>query len=162
MLIEMESDVAANITHERLKNAIAGYQSRRTKENVEALGSGFRFCTLGELLFDKSGKVNEVVTFLELAAHTYFVETGEPLDNSDEDSPLLGVHNGVAVYLLFNGILGDKRVNGGNVLTGPALASLPPHDGPKVIYGEGCRLSPSRQRRENIMFKQIPYQIKVD
>ena len=31
-------------------------------------------------------------------------------------SPLLGVHNGAAYYLLYNGILKDKSVAGGNVL----------------------------------------------
>jgi len=76
-------------------------------------------------------------------------------------SPLLAVSNGVAVYLLYNGIMGDKTVNGGNVLTGPVLKKLPPHDGPRVIYGEGCRLGRARLRRENIVFKQIPYEIKI-
>ena len=40
------------------------------------------------------------------------------------ESPLLGVHKGTAYYLLYNGILGDKRPNGGNVLTGPVLHRL--------------------------------------
>ena len=59
------------------------------------------------------------------------------------------------------GILGDRRVDGGNVLTGPVLADLPPHDGPKVIYGEGCRLGPPRLEREGIVFKQVPYEIRT-
>ena len=41
---------------------------------------------------------------------------------------------GVAVYLLYNGILKDKSVDGGNVLTAPVPALLPPHDGPKLPY----------------------------
>jgi len=52
-------------------------------------------------------------------------------------------------------------VNGGNVLTAPVLASLPPHDGPKIIYGEGNRLGIERMRREGIIFKQIPYRIRL-
>lgn len=58
------------------------------------------------------------------------------------DCALLGVHRGRAVYLLYNGVLGDKRAAGGNVLTGAVLAGLPPHPegpGPRVIYGEACR-----------------------
>jgi hypothetical protein len=74
---------------------------------------------------------------------------------------LLGVHDGRAVYLLFNGVLGDKRPNGGNVLTGDVLRRLPTHDGPKVIYGESCRLGTDRLRREGVTFKQVPYEIKV-
>jgi len=76
-------------------------------------------------------------------------------------SPLLGVHNHAAVYLLYNGILGDKRINGGNVLTGPVLGTQPAHDGPRVIHGEGSRLGRARLKRERITFKQIPYEIKV-
>jgi len=67
----------------------------------------------------------------------------------------------VAVYLLYNGILGDRSVNGGNILTTKTLALLPRHDGPKVVYAAGSRLSNQRLKRENITFKQSPYAIKV-
>ena len=76
-------------------------------------------------------------------------------------SPLLGIHNGTAYYLLYNGILGDKTKNGGNVLTGKVLASLPPHHGPKVIYGELTTFGSQRLTREQIVFKQVPYDIKA-
>jgi hypothetical protein len=72
----------------------------------------------------------------------------------------LGVHNGTAIYLLFNGVLGDRTVNGGNVLTTNVLASLPKHKGPKVVYGEASRLGNERLKREGIVFKQIPYEVK--
>ena len=75
--------------------------------------------------------------------------------------PLLGVHNGTAYYLLYNGILGDRRPQGGNVLTGPVLAELPQHDGPKVIYGESSRLGAARLQSEGITFKQIPYDVRT-
>ena len=37
----------------------------------------------------------------------------------------------------------------------------PAHDGPRIIYGEGSRLGKARLKREGIVFKQIPYGIKV-
>ena len=52
-------------------------------------------------------------------------------------------------------------MNGGNVLTQAVLDSLPPHDGPKVIYGGACRISQARRARLGIMFKQIPYEIRT-
>ena len=58
-------------------------------------------------------------------------------------------------------VQGDRRADGGNVLTSRVLDELPAHDGPKVIYGEGCRLGPARLKREGITFKQVPYEIKV-
>ena len=77
-------------------------------------------------------------------------------------TPLLGVTStGVAVYLLYNGILQDKSVDGGNVLTRATLALLPPHHGPKVVYAAGCRFSRERLKRENIVFKQTPYAIRI-
>jgi hypothetical protein len=74
--------------------------------------------------------------------------------------PLLGVHNGLAIYLLYNGVLKDKSPRGGNVLTYELLETLPPHDGPKVIYGNGCRIGEQRLRDLGIVFKQIPYEIR--
>ena len=73
----------------------------------------------------------------------------------------LGVHEGVGYYLLFNGILGDKRPDGGNVLTRRLLAELPAHDGPKVIYGESSRLSKESLLQLGITFKQTPYDVKA-
>jgi hypothetical protein len=57
--------------------------------------------------------------------------------------------------------MGDKRPGGGNVLTGSVLTSLPKHSGPRVVFGEGCRLGADRLKREGVTFKQIPYEIKV-
>ena len=61
----------------------------------------------------------------------------------------------------YNGILGDKRPEGGNVLTSKVLALLAPYDGPKVIYGETSRFSAERLKQEGITFKQTPYDIKA-
>lgn len=77
---------------------------------------------------------------------------------------MLGVHEGRAVYLLYNGILGDRRPAGGNVLTHAMLQALPPHpngpDEPRVIYGEACRLGESTLQRLNIVFRQTPYSLR--
>ena len=73
-----------------------------------------------------------------------------------------------AYYLLFNGILGDKRPAGGNVLTHAVLQSLlqlhaaTPHpDAPLVVYGEACRLGAERLAQANVVFKHIPYDVKA-
>ncbi|MFC1972642.1 hypothetical protein ACFLVE_04490 [Chloroflexota bacterium] len=162
VLIEMESKVSRNVTIERIRRVAQGYSNTKG-EHEEGLGGSLRYCTLDVPLFNEEGAISKEVKFADLAAHLYFTETGQPLPDvgSAGSSPLLGLHEGVAVYLLFNGILGDKTVNGGNVLTVPLLTSLPPHHGPKIIYGEGNRLGIERMRREGITFKQIPYRIKV-
>lgn len=161
ILVELEPRIAREITAERVKRVAQGYTNVKG-EAVEGLGSGFRYCTLGEPLFDAGGQIRASVTFAELSRHVYFTETGEPLPRERvSKSPLLGECRGVAVYLLFNGVLGDKSANGGNVLTRATLAKLPKFDGPKVIYAAGCLLGRDRLQAERITFRQTPYEIKV-
>ncbi len=164
ILVEMESNIAQNITAKRLKHVLQGYTYKDQKENEmkeEGLGSGFRYCELGTTLFDSNCQIREEVKYSDLAQHVYFIETGQPLpQNAKRHFPLLGVSNGTAVYLLYNGILKDKSVNGGNVLTYDVLESLPKHAGTKVIYGNGSRISAARLRDLGIVFKQIPYEIR--
>lgn len=152
------------VTHcaPRLQKVIEGEQGGISKEVNWQGGGGFHFYRLGETIFNEAGQINPAVMFRALAAHVWFTETHTPLDfRGKKPSPLLGVHNGTAYYLLYNGILGDKAKDGGNVLTGKILAGLPPHDGPKVIYGELTTFGAQRLLRENIVFKQVPYDIKA-
>ena len=161
ILVEMKQSIARDITSERVRRVAEGYTNAKG-ERVEGLGGGFRFCELGEPLFDETGKIRETVSFADLARHVYFSETGEPLPRERvTKSPFLGACRGVGIYLLYNGILGDKRANGGNVLTRAALAQLPPFDGPKVVYCAGCLLGRDRLQAERIIVRQTPYEIKV-
>ena len=126
-------------------------------------GGGFRFCTLGEPAFDSHGRINSAVRFATLAGYIWHFEIGEPGQHTF-DKPLLGIENGKAYYLLYNGILGDRKPAGGNVLTHAVLEAIKdlfPHDGPRVIYGETTRLGAARLAAENIVFKQIPYDVKM-
>jgi adenine-specific DNA-methyltransferase len=49
----------------------------------------------------------------------------------------------------------------GNTLTAQILEGLPPYDGPRVIYGDGCIVGIERLRQANAAFKQIPYEVRV-
>lgn len=144
----------------RLQKVIDGDQTGISKDVNWKGGGGFRFYHLGEAIFDDAGHINPEIRFPELAAHIWFSETRKPYMGK-ADSPLLGVHDGVAYYLLYNGILGDKRPQGGNVLTSKILAELPPYAGSKVVYGETNRLGAVRLAEHQITFKQTPYDIKA-
>lgn len=162
LLVEMDQNICRNVTAERLRRVSEGYENGGGKA-VEGLGGGFRFATLGDALFDERGSIRNTVRFGDLARHVYFVEAGEPLPRGRvPNSPLVGVHRGTGVYLLYNGILKDRAPDGGNVLTTSILSLLPPHGGPKVFYGTACRLGAARLRQEGIVFKQLPYKLKVD
>lgn len=114
-------------------------------------------------MFDADGGIHPAVRFKALAVFLWHFETGEPATKVF-NQPLLGIHNGTAYFLLYNGILSDRRPQGGNVLTSAVLALLKKdflHDGPLVIYGETTRLGEARLRAAGITFKQIPYDIKA-
>jgi len=111
-------------------------------------GGGFRFMRLGAPVFDARGRIHPDVRFATLAAFVWQQETGTALDCAAASSgtPYLGTHftfnsyqrneDGgsepishietpqFAVYLLFNGILKDKRPASGNVLTQAVLDAL--------------------------------------
>jgi len=161
ILVEMEPKIARDITAERVRRVAEGYKNAKG-EQVEGLGGGFRYCELGEPLFDEGGKIRETVSFSDLARHVYFAETGEPLPRGRvSKSPFLGECRGVGIYLLYNGILDDKSARGGNVLTRAVLATLPVFEGQKVIYCAGCLLGKDRLQAERILIRQTPYEIKV-
>lgn len=157
ILVEMEPAIAQSVTAERMKRVIDGY------DKFEGLGGGFRYCHLGDTLFDADGQLRQAeVSFLDLARHIFFTETGSPLPaDSRGDSPLIGVYKDTAIYLLYNGIIQDIEPDGGNILTRPLLTALPPHAGPKIIYGNGCQLSQAFLQEQGIIFRQTPYEIKV-
>ena len=84
------------------------------------------------------------------------------------EPPAPTLRSRTAYYLLFNGILGDKRPAGGNVLTHAVLQSLlqlhaaTPHpDAPLVVYGEACRLGEARLALARVVFKHIPYDVRA-
>ncbi len=144
----------------RLKKVIEGEQGGISEAVNWKGGGGFKFYRLGAPIFDEQGFINKDIKFKNLAAHIWFAETKSPAGKL-KNAPFLGEHNGIAYYLLFNGILGDQKPEGGNVLTKRILRALPKYDGPKVIYGELTTLSSLQLKQKNIIFKQIPYDIKA-
>jgi adenine-specific DNA-methyltransferase len=142
-------------------------------------GGGFRFFSLGDAIFDNERRIKPDISFENLAAHIYFTETKTPINwhtitRRKRKSPFLGVHNGTAYALLYNGVLGDKSVSGGNVLTHNTLnyikseieAAEQKQGGEFeynqiVVYGEATRLTHVSLSFNNIIFKQTPYDIKV-
>jgi hypothetical protein len=144
-----------------------GYnQHGETEKFVAGLGGGFRYCRLGTPLFNEFGDIDLGVIFPDLAAHVFFSETGSPLPHKvDASSNFIGIYKEKAVYLLFlPSEQGIARETSGNVLTPDALANLsaPSNDfeGVRVVYAEGCTVSPERLKAEGVIFKQIPYQIE--
>ena len=124
----------------RLQKVIDGEQGGISKA-VNWQGGGFRFMTLGAPVFDEHGRIHPDVRFATLAAFIWQQETSTTWNAAvaGPGTPYLGINYQIdsyssssdlrespktliktakfACYLLFNGILGDKRPASGNVLT---------------------------------------------
>ncbi len=149
----------------RLKKVIDGEQGGiSTAQNWQG-GGGFRFYRLGPPVFAEDGQIQPDIRFSVLAAHIWFSETGSPWTEPKPLSPFLGAHDGHGYALLYNGILGDKSVSGGNVLTRKTLAAIRAAQGdftgPLTVYGERTALSEATLKAEQIAFKQTPYDVKA-
>lgn len=151
----------------RLAKVVEGEQGGISEAVGWQGGGGFRFYRLGPPVFDENGQIREGIGFDTLAAHIWFSETRIPWRRPAKRKTVLGVaESGLAIALLYNGILGDRSVAGGNVLTRATLAVIrqdcPKHfTGPLLVYGERCTLSDATLKRENITFKQTPYDVKA-
>ena len=164
--IEM-SDNAVELCAPRLKRVVDGEQGGISKSVRWSGGGGFRFYRLGPPAFDAEGRICPDIGFHVLAAHIWFSETGTPWDRVGE-VPVLGIRDGRALALLYNGVLGDKRPGGGNVLTRATLALIREKvekaahgfGGPLTVYGEQSRLAPGTLEHEGVVFKQTPYDIE--
>ena len=176
----------------RLQKVIDGEQGGISKAVNWQGGGGFRFMTLGAPVFGEHGHIHPDVRFATLAAFIWQQETGAAWDAAavQPATPYLGTHYQLdsclrstdmnetpisftnkplfACYLLFNGILGDKRPASGNVLTREVLdallalhAATPEPAAPLLVFGEACRLGPARLAQAKVTFKHIPYDVKA-
>lgn len=176
----------------RLQKVIDGEPGGISKAVNWQGGGGFRFMKLGAPIFDEHGRIHPDVRFATLAAFIWQQQTGSAwrADAAQAGTPYLGTHyeldSGLrppdmhespislinkplfACYLLFNGILGDKRPASGNVLTRDVLdallalhATTPEPAAPLLVFGEACRLGPARLEQAKVTFRHIPYDVKA-
>jgi len=155
------------VTHcaPRLQKVVDGEQGGISKAQNWQGGGGFRFYRLGPPVFAEDGRIQPDIRFPVLAAHIWFAETGQPWSESQAAIPFLGAHEGHGYALLYNGILGDKSVSGGNVLTRKTLAAIRDgmgdFTGPLTVYGERTVLSGATLKAEQVAFRQTPYDVKA-
>lgn len=170
--IEMDQDIAKNVTAERIRKVANGYISSKGKQ-VEGLGGDLQYFKLSsEPLFNADGPIRSDVTFEQLAEFVWFMETGTGLNKSylktadkKHDTPYLGQYKDRAIFMLYNGILQDKSDIGGNVLNSRTLdllnKILPDFEGPRIIYGARSRFDKSKLAQLGITFHQLPYELAV-
>ena len=153
----------------RLRKVVDGEAGGVSKAVGWQGGGGFRYYDLGEAILKPDGTLTADIPFETMAAHVWFTETERPYGRPARKSTVLGIHEGVAYALLYNGILGDRSVSGGNVLTKKTLKVIQEdlvaaeigEVKKLVVYAEACRLSADTLAAEKIVFRQTPYDLVV-
>lgn len=141
ILIELEQKIAREITSERIRKVIS------------ESGGDFEFCKLEKALFNERGQINEDCTYNELATYIYFTETQTNINKKNVEEPLIGDSRGVSYYLFYAG-------KNKNDLTREKISKLK-LSGPSIIYADRCLVDEDELKEKGIIFKQIPYEIKV-
>ena len=157
ILVEMENDIAETITAERLRRVIQGYsykQSSGEEVKGEGLGGGFKFLELGKPLFDKHKQIIGEPSYEDLAGYIYFTETHGTIDwgKANRDDWYVGENGGVHYFIIYGG---------GNELGEEFLEIAKHYHGKKVVYADAVMIDDDELERFDIIFKQIPYEIKT-
>lgn len=150
VLVELETDIAREITSKRLKKVVEGYDSA---EFPEGTGQGFQYLDLNGELFDSTGFINKAAHYEDMASYIYFTETHNYLDLSSIKNPYIGDMGQNHYYLLFSGK--DK-----NILDEKSVKNILDQKGTKIVYADKCLLDEEFCVKNNIVFKQIPYELK--
>ena len=144
ILVEMEDKVAKDITAERVKRAIKKYDYK----------DGFEYCELDKPLFSEHGQIEETCDFKQFATYIYFTETQTNIDHAKVKANYIGEQNGTEYYLVY-------KEPHKNDLDKSFLKKLEKTDSKKIVYADRCTLDESELAEYNVVFKQIPYEVKV-
>lgn len=144
IMVEMEDKVAKDITAERVKRAIKKYDFKE----------GFEYCELDKPLFDERGQIEDTCDFRQFATYIYFTETQTNIDPKKIEENYIGELGTIEYYLLYKG-------KNKNDLNKSFLKRIKKTDNKKVIYADRCLIDDETLAKHNVVFKQIPYEVKV-
>lgn len=142
IMVEMEEHIAKEKTLKRIRNTL---KKNKIKE-------GFEFCNLDKNLFNANGLIEKTCTFDQLATYIYFTETNTNIDSKKIYKNFIGEYDWVDYYLIY-------KEKGKNVLNKSFLKTIKKSASKKVIYADKCLIDEDVLERENIQFKQIPYEV---
>lgn len=159
ILVELENDIAETITAQRLKRVIEGYSYRKSNGEIvkiEGLGGGFKFLELGNPLFDGHKQVIGEPSYEDLAGYVYFTETHDTVnwEKANGNDWYIGEYGGVHYFIIYEG-------KGKGELGEEFLKVAKRYNGEKIVYADTLMVDDDFLEKYNIVFKQIPYEIKT-
>lgn len=142
ILVELEKEIAQKITSERVRKVSKG------------LNGHFSYEVLSEPLFNANGTITEEVSYDAFAQYIYFTETHTNLNIKVITNPKIGKLNEIEYYLIY------KKPKE-NLLDKNFLKNVKKNEIQKVVYADKNVLSDEILKEYGIIFKQIPYEVKV-
>jgi len=117
----------------------------------EGLGGGFKYCELGEEIFDESGELNPKLSFADIAKHIYFVEFKQALGKTELVKPYVGSYKERHLYFY------EKQFKSVHL-----TALVKKHEKHKqiIVYTRRCAISADRLKEHHVTVRYIPYDIK--
>lgn len=144
ILVELEDHVAMNKTAKRVKRAIEKF----------SYGGGFEYCELDKTLFNDQGQIEKTCDFNQFATYIYFTETQSNIDPTKINGNFIGNLDSVEYYLIYK----EKNKNDLN----KSFLRKVKRDGiKKIVYADRCLVDDDLLAEYNVIFKQIPYEVKV-
>lgn len=150
ILVELEDKIAENITAPRVKKVIEGYTGALYPEGT---GQGVEYLGLNGELFDQNGFINKSAVYEDLASYIFYSETKTYIGMATIKTPFIGRVAKTSYYLIF-----DEK--GKNVLDDSFYNEIKKTEGTKVIFADKCLIDDEELAKHNIIFKQIPYELR--
>ena len=148
--VELEETAVTHVVP-RMQKVVDGEQGGISEAEHWQGGGGYKFYRLDEPLYNAKGLLNKNVEAKELGAFIWYKETQTSLPD-EALVPYLGTFDETSYYLMY-----DKEED--TSLSLRTLKKLEVKQGKKVIYADLCKLTKKKLQDEQIMFKQIPYDI---
>jgi adenine-specific DNA-methyltransferase len=144
IIVEMEDEVAKDVTAKRVEQAI--------KQNKYK--AGFEYCELDKPLFNEAGQIENTCDFNQFATYIYFTETQTNIDKNKISSNFIGECDETEYYLIY-------KEKDANVLDKSFLKKIRNTDNRKIVYADRCLLDDDTLEKNGVVFKQIPYEVKI-
>ena len=127
------------------------YVNKNKSFEVAPLGGGFKYCELGEEIFDESGELNPKLSFNDIAKHIYFVEFKQPRSKGESKEPFVGSYKQKHLYFY------EKQFK---VTQLKALVETHEKYKQLIVYTRRCSISADELKKYNVTVRYIPYDIK--
>lgn len=144
-----EVNICEQITAERIKKAISGY------DEIEGLEGSFDYFELGEPIFKEDGNLNEVISEGRIREYIYYTETGQHLQREQSmiSKYLLDNYNNTGYYFYYE----KENLTTLCIETLTIITELAEQ---YIIYADHCYLDKDFMQSKNIIFKKIPRDVK--